>query len=53
MVKDPVCGADVNEEKSGLKVEKDGATHYFCSTGCMKRFKSDTKRYLKPAAPKA
>jgi len=50
MVKDIVCKADVDETKSMLKVEKDGATHYFCSTGCMKRFKADSKKYL--AQPK-
>lgn len=48
MVKDPVCGMDVDEKKSGLKVEKDGATHFFCSNGCMKKFKADTAKYLKP-----
>lgn len=50
MVKDLVCGSDVDETKSMLKLEKDGLTHYFCSNSCLKRFKSDTKRYLKPAA---
>ena len=53
MVKDLVCGADVDETKSILKVEKDGATHYFCSTSCQKRFKSDSQKYLKAVAPKA
>ena len=47
MVKDPVCGADVNEAQSMLKVEKDGVTHFFCSNSCLKRFKSDTNKYLK------
>ena len=51
MVKDPVCGMDVDEKKSVLKVEKEGATHFFCSTGCMKRFKADRNKFLK-ATPK-
>jgi Cu+-exporting ATPase len=49
MVKDPVCGANVDEAKSILKIEKDGATHFFCSKSCMKRFKSDSQKFLKPA----
>ena len=49
MVKDPVCGADVDDKKSMLKVDKDGATHFFCSNSCMKRFKSDSAKYLKAA----
>ncbi len=50
MVKDPVCGSAVDEAKSMLKVDKDGATHYFCSTMCMKKFKGNSKRYI-PAPP--
>ena len=45
MVKDPVCGSDVNEAKSILKIDKDGSTHYFCSTMCMKKFKSHSKKF--------
>jgi YHS domain-containing protein len=52
MVKDLVCGADVNEKQSMLKVDKDGSTHYFCSTGCLKRFKADSQKYIKAAAAK-
>ena len=50
MVKDIVCGADVDETKSMLKVEKDGATHFFCSNSCIKRFKADAQKYLKALA---
>ena len=50
MVKDLVCGANVDETKSILKVEKDGVTHYFCSTSCQKRFRADRKKYLKAEA---
>lgn len=55
MVQCPVCSSAVNEAVSMLKVEKDAKTHYFCSNTCMKRFKSDSQKYLKPvvAAPKA
>ncbi len=32
------------------KHEYKGTTYYFCSTGCLARFKADPERYLKPAA---
>ena len=47
MVKDPVCGMEVDEKKSLLKLDKDGVTHFFCSNSCMKRFKSDSQKFLK------
>jgi len=50
MVKDPVCGAEVDDKKALLKLDKDGVTHYFCSNSCLKRFKSDSQKFLK--APK-
>ncbi len=33
MVKDPVCGMDVDESRS-LKLEKGGKTFFFCSKNC-------------------
>lgn len=50
MVKDLVCGSDVDETKSILKVDKDGATYFFCCTKCVKKFKSDSQKYLKVPA---
>jgi len=49
VVKDPVCGGDVNEGKArsaGLKSEYQGLTHYFCSYSCNKQFDQDPERYL-------
>ena len=37
MAKDPICGMDVGEAQ-GLKLTKDGKTHYFCSEHCLKKF---------------
>ena len=44
---DPVCGmkAAANPEKSAVHA---GQTYYFCSTGCVSKFKSDPMRYLSP-----
>src|SRR6266545_5065197 len=42
---DPVCGMKVaaNPEKS---VEHDGQTYYFCSQGCVTKFRSNPHQYL-------
>jgi len=37
MAIDPVCEMEV-DESTGLKVEKDGKTNYFCSHHCRKKF---------------
>ena len=44
---DPVCGmkAAANPNKSATH---DGQTYYFCSTGCVTKFKADPMRYLSP-----
>ena len=46
---DPICGMSV-DEKSALRVERDGKTYYFCSNRCLQTFldtiagvKSDSK----------
>lgn len=39
MAKDPVCGMAVDESKA-IKVQKDNATYYFCSTHCKEKFLS-------------
>ena len=44
---DPVCGmkAAANPEKSAHHA---GVTYYFCSSGCVSKFKADPLRYLAP-----
>jgi len=46
MAKDPICGMDV-DEKTGLRLDYDGQTYYFCSPGCRDRFLSE-KGLLEP-----
>lgn len=51
MVKDPVCGMDVNPEiakAQGLSAEHDGETYYFCGRGCKLDFTDDPARILEP-----
>jgi YHS domain-containing protein len=45
MAKDPVCGMEV-DEKTAVKLEKDGEVYYFCST-------SDRDAFLARTKPKA
>jgi len=38
LVKDPVCGTYIPRQDA-LKMEKDGKVYFFCSEGCLKRFR--------------
>ncbi len=58
--KDPVCGMDVNPATAKHKFEFAGKTYCFCCAGCLEKFRSDPKKYLKaslttiaPASAKA
>jgi Cu+-exporting ATPase len=42
-VVDPVCGMEVDPESAAAKVEVDGTTYFFCSTGCRDQFLADRK----------
>jgi uncharacterized membrane protein YraQ (UPF0718 family)/YHS domain-containing protein len=44
--KDPVCGMTVDGGKTPHRSEYDGATVYFCSAHCKKRFDEDPERYV-------
>jgi YHS domain-containing protein len=46
MVKDPVCGMDVDPKTAAGKSEYQGHTYYFCSTGCKKAFDKEPKKYV-------
>ena len=46
MVKDPVCGMDVNPKTTSHRHDHDGTTHYFCGPGCKTKFKADPEGYL-------
>lgn len=44
---DPVCGMTVEPAKAAGTYEYKGSTHYFCSNGCLERFKNDPESFLK------
>jgi P-type Cu+ transporter len=55
LVKDPVCGMDVDPLTSKHSAEAGGSTFYFCSNGCKTKFVADPASYIakkpKPPAP--
>ena len=47
MVKDPVCGMDVDERTAKFKTEYKGKTYHFCAEMCKKKFEKDAKKLVK------
>lgn len=52
IVKDPVCEMEVDPQAAAAQLEHNGATYYFCSTACSKRFAQDPQVYTKSEAGK-
>ena len=44
-VKDPVCGMDVTPETAAGTVDYGGVTYFFCSAGCVDKFKATPDEY--------
>lgn len=51
MTKDPVCGMDVDSEKTPFKFEYRHTGYFFCSQGCQKNFKQNPNKYLSIQEP--
>src|SRR5258706_16243523 len=47
--RDPVCGMAVDSRKAAGSFECNGQTYYFCSTGCLEKFRAEPERFLKAA----
>jgi Cu+-exporting ATPase len=45
---DPVCGMSVQPESAAGSHIYEGKTYYFCSVGCLNKFRSDPAPYLVP-----
>ncbi len=45
LVRDPVCGMDVDPENARAKLEHAGKTFYFCSPGCAQKFAQQPAEY--------
>ncbi len=46
---DPVCGMRVDPEKAAGTITHRGQSYYFCSTGCLAKFKNNPEKVLHPA----
>jgi len=64
MVKDPVCGMNINAAAAAGSSEYEGVTYYFCAEACKTAFDAEPSKYVgaaaapepmqaMPAAPKA
>ena len=47
MIKDPVCGMEVDPKTAAGKSEYRGQTYFFCSNGCKKAFDKEPEKYAK------
>jgi len=47
MVKDLVCGMDVDPKTAAGKSEYKGQAYYFCSLGCKKAFDKEPEKYIR------
>ena len=47
MAVDPVCGKEIDEDVAAAGLEQEGEAYYFCSRGCMQKFKEDPATYVK------
>ena len=43
---DPVCGMSVQPDTAAGKYEFEGKTYYFCSAGCLNKFRQNPKTFL-------
>ena len=46
LVKDPVCGMNVDPARARATAAYQGRTYYFCCPGCAQKFISDPEKYL-------
>jgi Cu+-exporting ATPase len=51
MVKDPVCGMEIEEQAAAATRNVDGTTYYFCSDNCVKQFDAAPSEFTVEAAP--
>lgn len=46
MVRDPVCGMDVDPATAKETSEYNGQTYYFCAPGCKRAFDREPEKHL-------
>lgn len=48
MVRDVVCGMDIESSTAAATSEYKGNTYFFCSNGCKRDFDQEPEHYLEP-----
>jgi Cu+-exporting ATPase len=48
IVRDPVCGMDIDTRTAKFHYQLGDTTYYFCSSGCLEKFTADPDLYLNP-----
>ena len=46
VMRDPVCGMELNEENAEERSEYQGEVFYFCSDACRNKFDEDPARFI-------
>jgi YHS domain-containing protein len=49
---DPICGMEVDPNKSNLAAIHKGCKYYFCAEACRSAFEGDPEKYLDPKSRK-
>jgi len=49
VVRDPVCGIELDRDHTEGRSEYDGHVYYFCSRECKEMFDMDPQRYIADA----
>lgn len=47
MVKDVVCGMEIDPKEAAGQSEYQGKTFYFCAPGCKRKFDANPQQYVK------
>ncbi|MFY9742333.1 MAG: YHS domain-containing protein, partial [Candidatus Sulfotelmatobacter sp.] len=50
MTKDPVCGMNVDENKSEFQAQFEDQKYYFCSEDCKQEFEADPEEFVETSA---
>lgn len=46
LVKDLVCGMEIDPETAAATLEYQGTTYYFCAVGCKQNFEAGPEKYI-------
>ncbi len=46
MVKDPVCGMEIDESQAAAQTTYQGQAYFFCSEDCRNTFENDPKEFV-------